>query len=1400
MGSRLQIPIRVVTLITEASVTAFYPSDSPGFGGPSFSQPIPVPKVAQVVQQQPAPQPVSFGQVDTGIRVSYAGLSQPIIVTVPAPVVAVPAQAPVALGYYGEFPKFPGLTQPTQLWGGVPPPPATVNSPSPVEFRPPVPIPSRTAFDAVRPVPKTPPPGMENVVKSISVTLGIVGSTIVVPHGLHSVPRLIFASISGRTELVDATGRLSNRRGYGVCSNAAGIGVVQFCAGSHSDNNVALTQADATLRNDAIIAVMAVGATSPGVTSGRLAVQSIDATNITFVINEQFDNNYTVHLEIIAGTDFTNISLASYNAPLAVGTQDLLLNFSPDFMWFLGGHLSQTPPDVENDSSTFIGACDKNLNQWTWSGGVNDDGGAGGSGRGRSYARAGDCMCILGSAVNPPNAIASVQQILSTGVRLNWTVLNLVSGQTKGRVFVMLAVQGGNWAVGNFLTQLDTNEHQVVSGLGFVPDGEMFVSACKPASTFNVLDANDQWSMGLAQDYSVNAAQGSFGKDVTSPTVQGASIAFASDYVETDMTGAIVSKFQVTSRQPDGFSIKHSVVGAQQNFVGYVTFAHIIPPPFSVVVKTVKPLGGGDYLSLNAALQSELANHKNLISQNIVLQFDCYRGFDTTPVTVPGQNNSGGAGYIADADHFVLVNVVEGHVGLPVVDGSAYLLDVTSTTVDALLIRCEYVRFKQMQVRFNVDSINTSLSTYHVGSTGMIAPTEWRFINCIAIANFTNGGAANGFFPPSSTFDVPGIVAIFVNCVAYNYLSQDHTITGFNTANTVNQKIVHLNCTAINCNQGFQDHSDVIEINCAAIGCDNGWNTSTGPNAASDYNFSTCGPPGINGAYYPGTLQTAVLDAKGTHSSNGLPVLMVNPLNGDYRPQYGETSLTGQGKNLTFNDYFPFNFDVANNPRPAVGPWTIGAFENIQAAQQVVRWVWSGGVSSSVATVKVALLQAEALVYLAVSQNADMSGAAVYGPIATGNNNIATFQLPCAASTKYYYQARIAGLPIGPVGAFTSFPVEAKPASFVLACGGCADTGSNSNIFTAVKAYNPLMFIWYGDMHYMNINTNNIALYRIGYEGVALAPKQASMIQSMACDMVWDDHDWGYDNSDGTNPGGPAAYAAYAENFPGYALPGTPNLIYHSYVIGRVRVILTDSRAARDPNANPDGPTHTMLGAEQLAWLKNELLLAKQQSQLTFLFLPDPWIAPVGDNSGDDWGGFANERRIIADYMESLGIRNLIRFCGDMHAAAIDDGSFDKYASDGIGNSLPTFLPYPLNQSTQIYGGMYSDGVVTHAATRLMGFAGIVQVTDDSQTITVKLSVVNELGIVLTRTLSYAIPYSPFTPEFPTPEAYTAETPVAESYTPEGPRQVTFTQEQPGGAGFTQETPVPINYTKQDGT
>ncbi len=231
-----------------------------------------------------------------------------------------------------------------------------------------------------------------------------------------------------------------------------------------------------------------------------------------------------------------------------------------------------------------------------------------------------------------------------------------------------------------------------------------------------------------------------------------------------------------------------------------------------------------------------------------------------------------------------------------------------------------------------------------------------------------------------------------------------------------------------------------------ALYCDNGWNTANGPGPRSRNNLSTNGPTTILASgYLLGTLPSDPTDAKGPNAINGVPVFITSAT--DIRPKYGDPYLNNGVDGSVFSS-FNFNTDIAGNLRTL--PWTIGAFQNVQPVAQDVMWAIVGGVTSSAAKIAAKLVVPTASVYLNLSLHADMSVPTQYGPLPTNSNNTVIFSIPVDAANKYYYQIVVNGVAIGPIYSFTSFPTENTVSSFVFGCGGCSDTGSNSNIFTTI--------------------------------------------------------------------------------------------------------------------------------------------------------------------------------------------------------------------------------------------------------------------------------------------------------------------------------------------------------------
>lgn len=189
---------------------------------------------------------------------------------------------------------------------------------------------------------------------------------------------------------------------------------------------------------------------------------------------------------------------------------------------------------------------------------------------------------------------------------------------------------------------------------------------------------------------------------------------------------------------------------------------------------------------------------------------------------------------------------------------------------------------------------------------------------------------------------------------------------------------------------------------------------------------------------------------------------------------------------------------------------------------------------------------------------------------------------------------------------------------------------------------------------------------------------------------MYDDHDFGPNDSDFSSPSREAALLNYRALVPSYPLP-SDNASYHAFTIASVRIILTDLRALAQKEQD------STLGFEQREWLFRELQAAKDYDVVVWMS-SKPWIAR--DKAGEDtWGGYAGERRQIANKIKELGVNNLVLVAGDAHMLAMDNGSHSDYADDG-GAGMPVFQAAPLGNFGNGKGGPYSEGCIGYFGMR----------------------------------------------------------------------------------------------------
>ena len=398
--------------------------------------------------------------------------------------------------------------------------------------------------------------------------------------------------------------------------------------------------------------------------------------------------------------------------------------------------------------------------------------------------------------------------------------------------------------------------------------------------------------------------------------------------------------------------------------------------------------------------------------------------------------------------------------------------------------------------------------------------------------------------------------------------------------------------------------------------------------------------------------------------------------------------------------------------------------------------MWSGAVTPDGATVKAKLPPGAGARLLVTPADGGAARTFDFAACPEGSTIGACRLHGLAPDTAYTYRLELDGRRTSyPAGRLRTFPDG--PASFRFAFASCARTGSSHAVFDTIRKAQPLFFHHTGDLHYGNIAKNNPPLFRAAYETVLAAPTQAALYRAVPLIYVWDDHDFGPNGSDADAPGREASRLTYREYIPHYPLPAGPGnaAIYQTFSVGRVRFISLDLRSERSPMKSPDGPQKTLLGTAQKAWLKQELLAARDSAKLVFLISSVPWIGHAG--RGDGWAAYGTERREIADFIKAHGIKNLCVLSGDAHMLAADNGTNADFATGGGGAPIAVLHGSALDQGGSYKGGPYSEGWYLPKSRE--GCFGLVEVRDEGAQIAVDFSGRNHLDEEKVR-LSFTVP------------------------------------------------------------
>ncbi|MEH7436822.1 glycerophosphodiester phosphodiesterase family protein [Neobacillus drentensis] len=277
--------------------------------------------------------------------------------------------------------------------------------------------------------------------------------------------------------------------------------------------------------------------------------------------------------------------------------------------------------------------------------------------------------------------------------------------------------------------------------------------------------------------------------------------------------------------------------------------------------------------------------------------------------------------------------------------------------------------------------------------------------------------------------------------------------------------------------------------------------------------------------------------------------------------------------------------------------------------------------------------------------------------------------------TTYFYRGHAISSNYTVNGSFKTAPEENSLKPITMVWGG--DTGGQGEIppfnsFNAMAAINPDFFLFSGDTIYADNKTPAVpnppsvtvedfwAKYKENRTDAGLR----SLLQKTGTYAIWDDHEVINDFSGPSQPLTPTGLRAFKDYWPMSSERSTEDKLYHKYSWGNsMDMIILNNRGYRSPNTQNDGADKTMLGVEQLEWLKQQLLTSDAKVKLVATSVPisvptgkamarDGWANGNQVNSNDPTG-YENEFKKISDFIIEKGIKNVFFVTTDVHFADI---------------------------------------------------------------------------------------------------------------------------------------------------
>ncbi len=256
-------------------------------------------------------------------------------------------------------------------------------------------------------------------------------------------------------------------------------------------------------------------------------------------------------------------------------------------------------------------------------------------------------------------------------------------------------------------------------------------------------------------------------------------------------------------------------------------------------------------------------------------------------------------------------------------------------------------------------------------------------------------------------------------------------------------------------------------------------------------------------------------------------------------------------------------------------------------------------------------------------------------------------------------------------GHFRTAP-PAGGARFRMAVTSCMKMGKPSSSWRLLLSQDPAFHLTLGDTHYADTTDPFVQWqHHLTYRQV---PDFARVLRHVPTFAMWDDHDYGPNNSDGTEPGKARSLASWRAVWgnPPSGTKDTPGAFFR-FAWGDVDVFVLDNRYHRSPDKAPDDETKRFLGDTQFAWLMAGL----QASKAPFKVVANG--STLWHSRNDGWRLYTFARNRLLDAIGKARIPGVLFVGGDIHTSLVWEHPPERSArlgyplveviSSGIANS-----------------------------------------------------------------------------------------------------------------------------------